>query len=429
MKRRARVFLGLTEIAGYYAGLRRGFEALGCPVSFVNLSIHPFQYGGETENWIIRATIRSRARRLHSGRLLKPVWFALESLSMLGLFLWAAAQHDLFVFGFNSTFFRFYELPILRFLGKKIIYQYHGSDSRPPYLDRKAINDLGGASSEPFMREVKRRKRFVSRAERYATAAINIQPQGHFHEKPFYQWMRVGLPSRPSRTPDQIKYDPSANSKVVILHSPSNPEAKGTDRIRKSIEELIDSGLPIEYVEITGKPNSEVQAALEQCDLVVDQMFADYGMPGLATEASWFGRPTVIAGYAAEFWPKELPIEALPPTYYCLPGDFSDAVRRLVGDGELRKQLGAKARCFVETQWAPERVAERYLMIAYGDAPEEWLVNPCDIRYVHGCGLIEKDVRATVRELIEAHGVEALMLSDKPALERRFVEFAAEGKS
>ena len=41
-----------------------------------------------------------------------------------------------------------------------------------------------------------------------------------------------------------------------------------------------------------------ILAELARCDFVIDQLYSDYPLPGLATEAAWFGKPTVVGGYA-----------------------------------------------------------------------------------------------------------------------------------
>ena len=53
----------------------------------------------------------------------------------------------------------------------------------------------------------------------------------------------------------------------------------------------------IEFVEITNRPNSEVIAKLQQCDLVIDQLYSDSTMTGIAYEAAELAKPTIVSGY------------------------------------------------------------------------------------------------------------------------------------
>jgi hypothetical protein len=45
-----RVFIGLTEVAGYFGSLRQGLEEAGIPATFVDESGDPFSYGGSRTN-------------------------------------------------------------------------------------------------------------------------------------------------------------------------------------------------------------------------------------------------------------------------------------------------------------------------------------------------------------------------------------------
>jgi len=420
-----RVFLGLTEVSGYYRHLAEGFRQIGVPVSFVDLTGHPFAYGGGEDH-----PLAARIRRLHAAYrelpprrvlrrcLLKARLFLLK----LRLLVWALRHHDAFIFGFATSFFHFRELWLLRLLGKKVIYQFHGSDSRPPYMDAAALCDEDFQAKRCILL-TRRRKRAVRAIDRHADVVVNIPPQGHFHERKFVNWLRIGLPCLP---PSDVGDAPSRTGAgpVRILHCPTRRDVKGTGRIRGIVAHLKGRGLDVELVEISGQPNTVVAEEMSRCDIVLDQLYADYGMPGLATEAAWFARPVVIGGYAATLWDELLDEDLRPPTLYCAPDEVARAVERLVRDRTAREELGRRARQFVETRWRPSSVARRYLRLIAGDIPDDWLYDPSDIRYLHGCGLTERQVRRRLREMLEAGGPRSLMVSDKPALTHAMVEFA-----
>ena len=89
-----------------------------------------------------------------------------------------------------------------------------------------------------------------------------------------------------------------------------------------------------------------------------------------------------------------------------------------------RLELGKKAGDFITENWAPGKVAERFLRVVNDDFPEEWLFDPKDIRYLHGWGLDEESVKSLIRQSLEFAGKDGLNLSDKPELEQKFIEFA-----
>lgn len=418
-----RVFLGLAEIAGYYQGLKQGFQELGHETSLVTLSKHPFGYAGVDENVLADLWQWLHARPERSLNALKRVPRTL-------LFLWAAARFDLFIFSFGTSLLPSHrDLPLLKQLGKKVLFQFHGSDSRPPYMDGSVMAADRGRSVADGIRLTHERKRSLRQIERWADATVNIVPQAHLFEKPFVEWMQIGIPVRPAGAPTRDVIEAfwqarGAEGPIRVLHSPSHPAAKGSEEIAATIARLAARGIPLELVMMKDRPNREVLEELARTDLVVDQLYADYGMPGFAVEAAWFGKPVVIGGYAAGLWERLLPPEARPPTQYCHPSDVERAIEALATDALARRTLGLRARAFVETRWSPREVASRYLRIAAGDVPAEWLRDPRTIDYWQGAGLPEDRVRALIRAFVDEGGPGALEVADKPELERELLALA-----
>lgn len=425
-KRLPRVFLGLTEVSGFYKGLKSGLDQLGVNCTFVSLGHDPREYGGDYTNLLIRMVkycAKKRYVTARSRRVVRFVWGVLRMLLQPFVFLWALWKFDVFIFGFNTSFLFYYDLPILKLLGKRIIYQFHGSDSRPPYLGSLVKWGKQMTAAE-CIRLTARQKKVIRTIERYADVIVNNPTGAHFHERPFVVWLHIGLPCQLPAVPAPPEPVAKPPRHFRILHSPSHPEAKGSPTIRRVVDGLKAKGYDIELVEIAGQPNSVVLEELSRCEFVIDQLYSDYPMPGFATEAAWFGKPVIIGGYAADLWEKLLPAHSHPPTLYCHPDDLEDVVVRMIEDKALRDRLAGEAARFVRSQWHPKKVAERYLRLIEGDIPQEWLYDPRDIRYVHGGCLPEWRVKELVRQVIEQGGVEALQLSDKPALERHLVEFS-----
>lgn len=416
--KKTRVFLGLVEIAGYYRGLKLGFERLGVPVTFINLVDHRFQYGGDDDSLLVRFIRRAASRK-------SKFWRLMDRLGRGILFLWAAFNHDVFILGCNSSFFKDYrDIGLLKWLGKKVIYQYHGSDDRPPYLDGSAMAAEKNRSIQDCIEMTRRKKAIIKRIEEDADYLVSIQPQALLHERPFIQWLQIGLPIQPQGYPETLPepdlnaewvYDPQAV--VRILHSPSHPTAKGTDRIRETIARLKAEGLPLQLIEVVGQPNHIVCQELARCDVVIDQLYADYGMPGFATEAAWYGKPVIIAGYPHQQWEEWLPPESVPPTCYIHPDTLEEALRQLALDPGYRQAQGSVLRHFVESRWSPELVAQRYLQLVSGDFPPSWWVDPDTLLYWQGCCLEETAVRGLIGRMIQEGGIEALQIGDKPDLE------------
>jgi len=330
-----RVFLGLIEIAGYYRNLKEGFRELGIEADFYNLQYHPFRYGGnDNRGWPFALLFWLKSWEKHA--LLRYLFLPLHAfyirLLRVLLFFYCLIRYDGFIFGFNSTFLNYLDLPILKLFGKKVIYQFNGSDARPPYLDGSIMAKDRGVSLAQCVALTRKKKKIIKKIDRYADAIITIPMIAHFHERPFLNWLKIGIPCKP---PSHAFHPSTSENGIRIVHSPSHPEAKGSVLISETIERLRSKGLAIDFVMITNQPNEKVLEALANCDFVVDQLYADYGMPGFAVEAAWFGKPTVIAGYAGDIWQELLTADETPPTCYCKPAELESAIEKMIIDGEI----------------------------------------------------------------------------------------------
>lgn len=418
-----RVFLGLREIAGYYTNLQKGFIELGISCDFICLLDHQFKYGqklNKTGIVNIAKWLWEKRRKTPRARTIKKIfWVFLSDVSMFCLFIWALFRYDVFIFGFNSTFLYNYELPILKLLGKKVIYVYHGSDSRPPYIDGPVMAKSRKTTTSECIKLTRERKRKIQKIEKYADIIVDYPPMALFHERSFILGLCLGLPfvEKPVIKPDRHLF----TSSVRILHSPSNPEVKGTDVIRAIIKHLKSKGYTIEYIELMGKPNVVVLQELAKCDFVVDQVYSDTPMASFAAEAAFFGKPAVIGGYYSEFVNQDVDNKYIPPSLYCHPDDFELAVEKMIKDPDFRLDLGKRAQEFVQKNWSPHVVAAKYLKLINGDFPTEWVYDPQDITYIFGCGMHQSQIKESVKRVIETGGIEALQLKDKLHLQDKLV--------
>ncbi|MBI4474325.1 MAG: glycosyltransferase [Acidobacteria bacterium] len=428
---RPRVFVGLVEIAGYYSGLAKGLRELGVEVSHVTI-FQSVYYGCAPAggSWVIGLSnwctvlFALAQKHLITRLLYKPVrWLQLRLL-----FLWAVAKHDVFIFGFGKSFFNLKELPLLKFLGKKLIFVFNGSDTRPPYLNGFYIADTG-IPLPSLVSATASKKRMVTEIEKYADCCINHPLSAHFHEKPFVNYLKIGNPAYldvaakidagATRAADQNRTAP-----VRVVHAPSQPALKGSAQFRAMVERFNSHGRRIDYVELRNRPHDEVLVELAKCDFVLDELYSDISLAGLGTESASFGKPALVGGYgkqALQLASRETP---LPMDTYCHPVKLEETFERLVSDEHWRRKCGEAARDFVREHWQPRVLAEKYLTLIKGETPGDWLFDPQDIAYFHGWGVSEDGLRRRLAELIEFSGVSALHLADKPRLERAILDFA-----
>jgi glycosyltransferase involved in cell wall biosynthesis len=420
-----RVFVGPIEIAGYYSGLAEALRQAGLDAVSVDLSDHLFRYAQVGRRpWPVRAVTGTR-QRLEASRprgWRQRAWLLVDLVARAFLLAWAVVRFDVFIFGFGETLLHRRDLPLLRLAGKRLIFVFNGSDARPTYVDGAEMADSLGRTADDAIHLARRKKARLRQIERYADVIVSQPAFSHFFERPVVDFFRIGVPlaGHGDRAADGRDDLP-----IRILHSPSNPEVKGSVQIRAVVDALRAAGQPLELVELRGVPNETVRAEIREADFVIDQIYSDAPMVGFATEAAIAGRPAIVGGYA---WPDLgaiYPGAAMPPVEACHPDDLAEAVLRLATDAAYRAALGERARAFVATAWAPEAIAARYLSLIRGEVRVEWLFDPRTLRYVRGVGLTEERAREILRAVIARGGREALQLADKPELEQAFVDFAA----
>lgn len=420
-----RVFIGLLEVGGYYANLAAGMAALGTPTTFADLGDHPFRYGGGSPHPLVELARRTRRRRVEAaGAVARLAWRAAFGVVLLLLMSWALARHDVFIFGFRTTFLRLRDLALLRLLRKRVVLVFHGSDARPPYVDGADMDPAAGRSIGDCARLARTKKRDIARLERSAQTIVAFPLYGHFFTRPIVGFHDVGIPQPPiGDFPPPAPEPPGPLLRV--LHAPSNPFVKGSARIREVIAGLAAEGLPLELVELVGVPNSVVREELARCHFVVDQLYSDIPVTGLVAEAARYGRPAVLGGYGWDEIARLMPDLEWPPVELCHPDGLEAAVRRLATDADRRRAMGVAARRFAEN-WAAEKVAGRFLDLIGGRTPPGWLHDVAGVRYTRGVGLAEDHARDIVRRLIAEEGTAALQLDGRPAMRDAFVEFARE---
>lgn len=421
-----RILIGPTEVAGFAQGLQQGLAQAGVEAELVLECRHPFGYAAcEASAAIARAWkwAGTRARALASRSLwLAAPAYAAQLLLAWPLLGWALLRYDAFVFLYGKTLTNTgFELWLMRLLGKPTLVVYLGSDARPAYIN-------GVWAAEPvaaLARRVRRQKARLRRVERLATACVNAPATAHFHERPVINWFALGFARHVAAATRAVDRPVARVAGAVrIVHSPSAPKLKGTAQIRACVERLQARGLALEFVMLSGLANEQVLDALSDCDLLVDQLYSDTPMAGLATEAALLGKPALVGGYLARDLPQALGGMPLPPTRFVAPEQFEQALDEMARDPALRSALGAAAQRFVQSEWSCEQVARRVLRILAGGAPPEWWFGPQRVDYLAGCGLSEDAGRERVRALLAHGGLAALQLGDKPRLEQAFAAWA-----
>jgi glycosyltransferase involved in cell wall biosynthesis len=234
-----------------------------------------------------------------------------------------APKTDVFHFYFGLTLIpKSVQFPALRMLRKKSVFHYLGSDIRGKSREELAYGKRADAE-------------IVGSYD-----AIRWVPEAHV--------IPPGLDLR-----EFTPVPPSDSARPLVVHAPSSREKKGTEFVIEACNQL-----EVELDIVEGVPHEEARARYARADIVVDQLRA--GWHGVfALESMALGKPVVthlkpdVVERSAEGFGVRVPI--VPATADTLV----DALRPLVAEPALRRQIGAAGRAYVEEVHDIDRVADR----------------------------------------------------------------------
>ena len=245
--------------------------------------------------------------------------------TQLAAFVRLAPRTDVFHFYFGLTLLpKSVQFPLLRTLKKKSVLHYLGSDIRgktPAELayGKRADAEIVGSYD-----------------------AIRWVPEAHV--------IPPGLDLRPF-TP----VPPSDRARPLVVHAPSDRAKKGTEHVIAACAQL-----DVELDLVEGVPHDAARERYARADIVVDQLYA--GWHGVfALEAMALGKPVVchlkpdVVERSAQGYGVRVPIVTATAE------TVVDALRPLVERPQLRRELGAAGRAYVERVHDIDRVADRLL--------------------------------------------------------------------
>jgi hypothetical protein len=318
--------VGQTKFGGSVTDDPQRLRVTHCPVNFAGIpweNVQALRRKGVDARLVVfeRGTLHHEAdwsldRRGNLARRLAVQFAAFAKL---------APQTDIFHFYFGLTLIpKSLQFPLLRALRKKSVFHYLGSDirgkTRPELAyGKRADAEIVGSYD----------------ASRWVPEAHVIPP---------------GLDLREFTT-----VPPSDSARPLIVHAPSSREKKGTQSVIEVCEQL-----DVELDIVEGVPHEQARARYRRADIVVDQLLA--GWHGVfALEAMALGKPVVahlkpdVVERSAEGFGIRVPI--VPATAETLV----EALRPLVADPALRREVGAASRAYVEQVHDIDHVADRLL--------------------------------------------------------------------
>lgn len=428
--KRPAVFLAPIDICGIYSCLTRGLREIGCRADFLSLGVDKNGSWDDAESDLPVRCFSRLHRRVADEGFREGSWLTHNIdkiqyvLVQVWLLAWVLLTYEVFILK-SGLFIGLWGLDIklLKLFRKKVIVIFQGSDSRPPFM--RPI--LDGESPEDLRRLTRETKARVDHAWSFADVIIDNPLASHNHARRCCLYQVVGIvideeklqPGRAAEAANELDNQDG----VRILHAPSSPKLKGTDRIRTCISGLREKGYQIDYVEISGRPNHEVLQEIVRSDIVIDELYSDLHGAVFATEACAFGKPVIVCGYGKKHLDRFVPESMSLPTVFVASQEFEVGLERLINDQDRWSQVGDAAAEFFSEFASGGRAAERLLTIATGEAPAEWFFDPLEVVYVEGVGAEKTKIAANIAKLVDAYGQDALLLDHHPLLRDAVLDF------
>ena len=419
-----RILVGPIDTASFPSRLGRCLAERGCRVWVLNTSAH--RYHAATNRLGHARPVASSAFRIlrvleERGTAGIIVGGPFKLMLIFSIFLWSLIAIDAIVFVSGRSLIRgYWDLWIYRLLGKRVVRVFLGSDSRPKYLSGPHDQILDGATEKTACRKlaarVRRQQKRIARMSAWSDVVIENPLCGHFQTKSFVNWFCVGFPHDPGffeREHDAANDAPGKtdSTRLKVLHCPSNPRIKGTDRVDTIMDRLVRDGIKVNYVRITGMPHHVVLQHLRTCDFVIDELYSDTPMAGFASEAAACGRAALVAGYGWEALKDSVPEGFLPPNLCITPEEFETVLLDLIRDQQRCDKAGTEAHQFINHCWHSSTVSDRFLRILAGDIPDEWWVQPEQVAYWQGLGSTQDHREQILRRFLINEGLEALRVN------------------
>lgn len=431
-RKKPSIFIGYLDTCGYFDSVHSGFLELGCKSCTLFLDGHNPGHDGSDGLPMIARLFAFVYKKNVSPQNNNQSWLSKLAirisihLSRALFLIWQIFRFDVFIYKSGETLYESgLDIKIFRLLKKRVVFFFVGSDSRPDYLigSPLEVDEL-----EQVRSNVIKKNDRLKKIEPLADIVIANPLSSQLHNGDICVAQIIG------NTINHEKMKPGlsrqniadASSDVInICHAPSAPELKGSDIIRAGVDALRQSGVKVNYIEITNRPHCEVMEVLASCDIVIDELYSDSYGGMLALEACAFGKPVIVCGYGAEELSRLVPSDAVMPTLFGRPEKFEAMLFELAQNTELRKELGDRGRNYYENS-RPEDVARRFLIAALGRAPDTWFVKSRDIQYMEGVAGRREVVSNNLNKYIKRFGVEALCLNTKPLLKDEALRFAEE---
>jgi len=277
---------------------------------------------------------------------------------LLKNFFSSVKNYQIFHFYFGKSLLPYnVDLPVLKFLGKKTIMTYCGSDIRLVEVDKKRNPYWKLINSHHNSNKYDRKKKWMMFWQ-------NLWIDRFYAVRELYEYA-VQVISKSKIIKDfwinNVILDFSSPLPViktkkipVLVHAPSNPGIKGSKFVEEAISNLRKKGYKFDYIRLEKIPNREANLIYrDKADIIIDQFIVG-GFGSLAIEGMFHGKP--VCCYLIDDFFKWYPD---CPIVNCNIDNLEEKLAWLIEHPDERIKIGKRGRKFVEKHANPEKINKK----------------------------------------------------------------------
>jgi len=271
------------------------------------------------------------------GSRLKWQYYAIKEICWADVIHWHFGSNRVLPFGLDMV--------LICLLKKKCVIEFYGSDIRIPEIacrNNKYLADFLSKSPQAYSiskkTSIRNQKYFAQFGFKCLIPAVELMAyiDEKYFKKPYE--IRVGIIVDDYKT----SYSSNTNAKLMIVHTPSNIDVKGTSKVIEVIEQL-KKKYNFDFELITGKKHETALSAIRNCDLFLDQfIIGDYGVSSI--EAMAFGKAVVC--YITENVYRQLPGDC--PIINANFDNLYSKLAEILKYPQVLKSYGVQGRKYVE---------------------------------------------------------------------------------
>lgn len=343
-----KVFIGFENISSTVSDIQQYFLQNGIEC-FTAVSSAPSVVELNTANFVLKDEFDKLPNfKPEFIRIRVRSWW--EKRIRRNFFQKCLAKYDVFVFLWNSFYYDFSDLEILKAHNKKIVFVFAGDDVRWRNAASQEFQHYGLSripEEDPRLYTNAHLMKNLSRlrhGEKFADLIFSRLDQGQLQLRPYQRWNMMVEPSNYIHNCSQRENNP------IIIHAPTSKKIKGTDYVISAFEKLKKENILFTAILVENTPHLEALKIFERADIIIDQLILP-GTGKFSSEGLAMGKVVVsLMGFDTypQKNPKECPIvDANINTVY-------EVLKDLILNCEKRKEIAKRGRPYAEKYLRPK---------------------------------------------------------------------------